>query len=786
MKRIKHFVSLFLLLGIAYLSFYSLIPREASGPKTLSTEFSTARALEQLKVISKDPHYVGSPAHKEVRDYIITELEQLGLKPEIQEGFTLDTWRGYSDLVKPQNILAKIKGSNNTKALLLMSHYDSAPHSKSRGASDAGSGVVTVLESLRAYIASGEQPQNDIIILFTDSEELGLNGASLFVNEHPWAKDVGVALNFEARGSSGPSNMIVETNGGNKNLIKEFAAAELKYPVATSLMYSIYKMLPNDTDSTVLRENGDIDGFFFAFIDDHWNYHTQNDTWQNLNLKTLEHQGRYLLPLIKHFAKVDLINIKSEDDYVYFDVALFNFVSYPFSWIWPMVAIAMLLFFYLLIKGIRDKRIRMSGIGRGFAALIVSLVGSLFLLQLLGWLWPVIYPQYADMLPVFIYNGHWYTAAFVTMSFAFSFGIYSHLTKPERTASVLIAPLFMWLIINSLLALKLQGGAFFIIPVFFILLALYVMLHKKRPSVLLMTLLCAPAVLIFAPLIQFLPVGLGPGDGYAPSVVISVLLFGLLIPVFGFYRNKRFLGYIGLALTFVFLMVANAKSDYTEERQKPNSLVYYTDSDSDKAYYVTYDKIPDPWVTRYVGENPERASKFVKNAGGSKYNTPFTFAKETPKIDLAKSSITLERDKIIEGSRERTFSISPNRPINRIRLYADQDVRFTKLIFNGKEVPVDTTDSGVNARESKNLLSYYLSQGDDLKITYATVKDQDPKFRMQEYSLDLLENPSFIVNKRPKYTMPKPFVTTDAIVVETGIEMYNLAFAKAKTDSIVE
>ena len=82
---------------------------------------------------------------------------------------------------------------------------------------------------------------------------LGLNGAALFVTEHPWAKDVGTVLNFEARGTSGPSYMLMEANQGNKNLIKDFAAAAPQYPVTNSLMYSIYKMLPNDTDLTVFR-----------------------------------------------------------------------------------------------------------------------------------------------------------------------------------------------------------------------------------------------------------------------------------------------------------------------------------------------------------------------------------------------------------------------------------------------------------------------------------------------------------------------------------------------------
>jgi hypothetical protein len=45
--------------------------------------------------------------------------------------------------------------------------------------------------------------------------------------------------------------MLMETNG-EWGLVKEFAA-ETHFPVSNSLMYSIYKMLPNDTDLTVLE-----------------------------------------------------------------------------------------------------------------------------------------------------------------------------------------------------------------------------------------------------------------------------------------------------------------------------------------------------------------------------------------------------------------------------------------------------------------------------------------------------------------------------------------------------
>src|SRR5690606_21446273 len=129
------------------------------------------------------------------------------------------------------------EGSGEGKALMLVSHYDSALV-PSFGAADNASGVVTILESVRAYLASGTKPKNDIILLFTDGEELALDGAKLFMDEHPWAKEVGMALNFEARGTSGPSNMILETNQGNAELIKEFIKANPSYPVASSLMYS--------------------------------------------------------------------------------------------------------------------------------------------------------------------------------------------------------------------------------------------------------------------------------------------------------------------------------------------------------------------------------------------------------------------------------------------------------------------------------------------------------------------------------------------------------------------
>jgi predicted NAD-dependent protein-ADP-ribosyltransferase YbiA (DUF1768 family) len=67
-------------------------------------------------------------------------------------------------------------------------------------------------------------------------------------------------------------------------------------------------MLPNDTDLTAFRETADIPGFNFAFIDDHFDYHTVQDNFENFTPESLEHQATYLMPLLTHFSNADLSN----------------------------------------------------------------------------------------------------------------------------------------------------------------------------------------------------------------------------------------------------------------------------------------------------------------------------------------------------------------------------------------------------------------------------------------------------------------------------------------------
>lgn len=768
MKRFQSPLSLLLIIGLIYFSFYSLMPQSGKPASIPDTEFSSERALIPLKEISKAPHFIGTQEHERVREYIIQQLKDLGLQTEIQEGFVLNSkWKS---LDKPKNILAKIEGTSDGKALLILSHYDSAL-TPSFGASDAGSGVVTILESVRAYLASGKKPKNDIIILITDAEEVGLDGARLFVKEHPWAKDVGLAINFEARGSGGPSSMFIETNSGNKKLIDAFINAGVKNPFASSLIYSVYKLIPNDTDSTVFREDGGIDGFFFAFFDDHFDYHTANDTYENLDEKTLQHQGEYLLPLLHYFADADLSNLKSDTDYVYFNVPLIKMISYPFTWTIPMVIIAIVLFVALIIFGIRKRVLTGKSILKGFIPFLLALLIS-GLLGVYGWkLIANLYPQYEEIQHGFTYNGQTYIWFFVILTLGIIFSIYQRFSKSSNVASLLIAPLFVWLVINTLGVIYLKGAAFFIIPVFFGLFSLWIIIRQEKPNLLLMTLLGVSAIFLITHYIQLLTVALGL-KMLILSTIFTVLLFGLLLPVFGFYKKKKLLSSVFFLLAIAFFIKAHLSSDFTSERQKPNSLIYYQDADNGNSYWASYDKMSDNWTAGYLGENPEAASKYIAYASGSKYGRGYTFATEAPKKEIPLFKTELKQDTIINGTKNVTFTIIPQRNVNQISLYAGEGVEFKTISFNGKSLETaKVIDSSTLKIKGGELVRYYVSDKDSLEVSYTISEKQPVTFTVMEYSYDLLSHPQFSINKRAENMMPKPFVVTDAIAVKKTIDI---------------
>jgi len=762
-KSYSSILSVLFILGFLGFIFFTMMPQWTSDDDAPLADFSTKRALEQVKNIAQKPHFVGSENHDVMANYLIKELQNMGLETSIQEGFSF-TEKGI--LTKSKNILARIKGSNSNKALLLLSHYDSAPHSYSLGASDAGSGVATILESVRAFTYDKKQHKNDIIILFTDAEELGLNGAALFVTQHHWAKGVGLVLNFEARGSSGPSYMLMETNAGNAGLVKEFASANVKYPVSNSLMYSIYKMLPNDTDLTVFREQGNIQGYNFAFIDGHFNYHTAQDDINHLSKKTLAHQGKYLMPLLDYFSNADLNTTKTSKDDVYFSIP-FTFINYPFSWVLPLLIIAFVFFLILIFIGIGKRILSFQEIARGFIPFLGSVIVS-GLITFLGWkLLLIIYPQYNDLLNGFTYNGHNYIAAFTLLSLSICFAFYQIFSVKKVTMNHFVAPLFIWILINGLLALFLKGGGFLIIPVFAGLLMLTSFVLTQKSKWILNLFLSIPALLLIAPFIQMFPIGLGLKTLFG-SAILTALTFGLLLPVFGSFMRKGMAAVILFVLSIGFFAKAHYYSGYELGKAKSNSLVYILDADKNKATWATYDTNLDEWTKTYLGQNPKVAKELNGNPLKSKYDSGFTFAADAPMKVISRPTIEFLKDSVIGGNRYLKIRITPTRKVNRYDVFANENVVIQNFKANG--LSLLGQKGSKYQRQGKKLLSYYVVEQLPLEIEFNVATASVLDLELLESSFDLMSNPQFSMAKRANWMMPTPFVLTDAVIIKQKIK----------------
>jgi hypothetical protein len=527
------------------------MPRGVKPLHASKVEFSAERASLHIREMSKTKHPSGSEEIKLVKEYLTSQLTELGLGFQIQSD-SGKARRYVNKKIELNNIVSRIKGTGQGKALLILAHYDSEHYSY--GAADDASGVATILEAIRAYLSTGKKSMNDIIILFTDGEEQDMLGAKLFANEHPWAKDVGFAINLEARGTCGPSFTLVETNGGNANMVGLYSKAGLKYPLGTSLFYSVYKRMPNDGDSRILREKLDVDGFLFAFMDGHYNYHRVTDNYKNVSLKSVQHQGSYLLPLIDAFANTNLSKLKTQKDVVFFNVPVLGMVKYSYDLVVPLLLISILSFIGLIIYGFHLKRLSWKAIGLGFLAFFLSIIISGFIGFKSVKLFPVLHSSH------FPEYGHLITLTLVLICIAIYVQLVTRFCRSQSNiASYLIAPILVWILLNIPVAIFLKGAGYLIIPVVFSLLSLLLIIRNNSQTIISNTLLAIPMILILAPMIKFLPLAIGPRL-MITSTVLLTLMMGLLTGVVTQYRFKNIISVslfgIGLGVIVYFKIIS--------------------------------------------------------------------------------------------------------------------------------------------------------------------------------------------------------------------------------------
>lgn len=274
-------------------------------------QFSAARAMADVRVLARAPHPAGSPARAAVLAHLEARLSALGFSVRRlstplagRPARRLAKWGG--DPSQPAISLVAIRPGADpaSPAIALMAHHDSVWASP--GAADDSAGVAAALEIARAI--PREAQKRDLVLLFTDAEELGLIGAAAIFAPSPQGDPIagrlGVVINLEARGAGGRT-MMFQTGPDNGDLVRLLARASPD-AAASSVAVTVYESLPNDTDFTPVLARG-IAGLNFAFIGEAWGYHSPLMTADRLEQGALQHLGDSALGVTRALLTADAL-----------------------------------------------------------------------------------------------------------------------------------------------------------------------------------------------------------------------------------------------------------------------------------------------------------------------------------------------------------------------------------------------------------------------------------------------------------------------------------------------
>ena len=694
---------LFLALGLIVLWWGGLAPslqpppvQSASAP---DTEFSAERARQHLREITREPRPMGSTGHAHTRGYLIDQLQRLGLEPQVQQTTSLRRANSTVTSADVQNVMARIEGRDSSAAIVLMTHYDSVANSP--GAADAGNGVAAILETARALVA-GPSLENDVILLFTDAEEVGLFGARAFVDEHPWAEDIGIVLNAEGRGNSGPVSMF-RTAGGNGRML-EIMARNVPRPVAESLSHDLFAIMPNDTDLTIFARAG-FAGMDFANVHGLAHYHTPLDSYGHADPRTLQHHGEYLLNLARAFGSEDLTSIGAPDR-VYFTAPIRGLVHYPMSWVIPLALLVLLLAVGLMIRELNQGRLGLGGTAIGVAVILVMLV-VLPLMAVAAWVGlREFVPEYSWFGNGTVYSSSCYLAGICLLVIAAQIAIFALLRHRLQLADLFISATLVWALIGLASALWLPGGSYLLTWPMMIVLGgylLFVMAQGWKLRAVICILLSFPVLYFMVPLIHEVSIALTL-DLIGVPVFFMVLAVALLtLPVDLLYRGFGRKLPVGLALAGVAVLVWTLiDAGFDEYRKKPNSIEYIADVSENEAAWYSLDPEPDDWTRQFLGESPQRESlpdwapTYLRRPGGAWHRPTEVLMEGSPQAYLVGIAST--------GS-EQTWRIL-------VRVPAET---FSTVIDFGEQSPVQAlTINGRNkAGESNGHIARVIHYGSD-------------------------------------------------------------------------
>ncbi|MDE7356731.1 MAG: M20/M25/M40 family metallo-hydrolase [Rikenellaceae bacterium] len=190
------------------------------------------------------------------------------------------------------NVLGMIPGKNRDEYVIVGAHFDHLGIDEAlendkiyNGADDNASGVSAVLQIARAFVASGEQPERNVIFAFWDGEEIGLLGSKAFVLTCPFIDRVKGYLNFDMIGRNtdeGRPDHVVYFYTASYPVFERWLRDDIKrYDLKLTPHYNAWESPISGSDNASFAKAGI--PIIWYHTDGHTDYHQPSDHPDKLN-----------------------------------------------------------------------------------------------------------------------------------------------------------------------------------------------------------------------------------------------------------------------------------------------------------------------------------------------------------------------------------------------------------------------------------------------------------------------------------------------------------------------
>lgn len=650
------------MLALAGLAWVTLRPVAAPAPipaAAPASEFSATRAMDHVRFLAGKPRPIASAANAEARQYILGQLREMGLAPEVQTATAQKTsidrhHNAHVTLGVVNNIVVRLPGTApdhaRRPATLLATSYDTAE--RSVGASSAAP-VAAMLETLR-ILQSGAPPANDLVVLFADGERVGGLGARAFA-EHPLAKQAGLVIRFDSGGSRGPL-ILIGASGNNRAAVSGWAHAAPR-PRGSSFMQAVYQLMPRALEMGALGQLGTARLHFANMEGSNGIGLGSRDTPGRLDVGTVQSMGDTMIALARHFGQAPPATAAAGEA-VYFNLPGIGVVDYSAASVWMWTRLTCLMFLIVCcIAGHRGdvEPVNIVNGALGFAFIATMLALAAFLT------WPIFSPRLQGYDARALGAGNldlWFLGGFA----ALGTGLFVVLQRGFRRAvgwgAAALGPLLCMVILLLLASWRLPGASYVLAwPLMGILMAygaLYVPKANKLAGHIRVPVLLAgvtPAVLLITPLVKDVFTATSPERMNLPMAVLAMLLG---IATILLTAQRRFVVRGLAAVSAACFAVAGSAAPYgSGPIPQPNRLVHLKDAYTWKSYWMMPAVPLDDWSKRYF---PNATQPLVQvNAFG--HGSPKMWLAPAPRNEIGFPDIVVLKDELVDTGRHVRFTL---------------------------------------------------------------------------------------------------------------------------------